>query len=562
MNGIQSLFDSLKWLTAYGMILCALNVVVVLRYAIPIPKSWRWLDFIPGLGMVVAVISVINGDDSILALLLYSSTVILFACTTKRMFKPAKKPMSGKFRLTMTLVCVCGMVPTALAVTSAGEIRYNPVSDLSGLDYSAAFAAMNERLSAEYPFGEWKRIDWNELKREYEPRFAQAEKEHDREAYYKALREYLFSLRDGHVQIANEHLYDDNNVFKQEVGGGFGLSTIRLDNGKVLVNLVLKGSPADKSGIKLGAEIMTWDGMKAQDEYAQTYWSESPVATEGDRVYNQGRFMVRAPVGRTIQVEYINPDETESRTATLTAYDDRFETLKITKPKPKKEDAPVEGEILENGYGYVKIRYFLPGATQSKPEQALEQLLNTFEDRKAKGLVIDLRDNPGGDDSMAARMAGHFVNEEKIYEHVSYFNRNTRKFEISRMETRVVKPKLPRYAGNIAILINHRTASTGEGLPMVLKGLPNVKIVGLTSTNGSFGIVTAPIELRMPEGYVVRLPDGRSLDQDNNIQGDSDFTGQGGVAPDIKVPLDEQTFKMKYIDGQDVELSYAISALQ
>lgn len=560
MNGIQSFFDSFKWLTAYGMILCALNVAVVLRYAVPIQR--RWLDFIPGLGMVVAVISLIAGDSSILALLLYSSTVILFACTAKRMLKPGKKPMSGKFRLTMAMACVCGMVPTALAMTSAGEIRYNPVSDLSGLGYSAAFAAMNERLSAEYPFGEWKRIDWNELKRKYEPRFAQAEREHDRDAYYKALREYLFSLRDGHVQIENEQLYDDNNVFKQEVGGGFGLSTIRLDNGKVLVNLVLKGSPADKSGIKLGAEIVAWDGMKAQDAYARTYWSESPVATEGDRVYNQGRFMVRAPVGKPIQVEFINRDETESRTATLTAYDDRFETLKLTKPKPKKEDAPVEGEILGNGYGYVKIRYFLPGATQSKPEQALEQLLNMFGDRNVKGLVIDLRDNPGGDDSMAARMAGHFVNEEKIYEHVSYFNRNTRKFEINRMETRVVKPKLPRYAGNIAILINHRTASSGEGLPMVLKGLPNVKIVGFTSTNGSFGIVTAPIEIKMPEGYVVRLPDGRSLDRDNNIQGDSDYTGQGGVAPDIKVPLNEHTFKMKYIDGQDVELNDAIAALE
>lgn len=336
MNLIHGIFDSLKWLTGFDKILCLLQVAVVMRYAVPFKKDYRWFEFVPGLGVAVAIISFLNGDTSVLALLVYTSTVILFVCTAKRLFKPAKKPLSGKLRLIMVIVCVCGTIPTLLALTSAGEIRYNPISDLSKMSYSEAFATMNERLSVEYPFGEWKKIDWNGLKNKYEPIFAKAETDHDRDGYYKALREYLFAFRDGHVKIANEKLYDDNKVFKREVGGGFGFSAIRLDNGKVLVNLVLEGSPADKSGIRLGAEIISWDSRKAPEAYAQTSWSENPMATEGDRIYNQGRFMARAPIGKQIQVEFKNRNERDVRIATLEAYDDQYETLKKTKIKLKK----------------------------------------------------------------------------------------------------------------------------------------------------------------------------------------------------------------------------------
>ncbi|MEW9107490.1 S41 family peptidase, partial [Paenibacillus sp.] len=119
----------------------------------------------------------------------------------------------------------------------------------------------------------------------------------------------------------------------------------------------------------------------------------------------------------------------------------------------------------------------------------------------------------------------------------------------------------PIYNGKIAILINSQTISTGEGLPLVLKGLPNVKIIGLTPTNGSFGVVTNAIAINMPEGFTVRLPDGRSLNQHYEIQGDSDYSGNGGVVPDIQIPLNRNTFIAKYVDGIDLELEYAMNVM-
>ncbi|OPH56408.1 hypothetical protein BC351_28360 [Paenibacillus ferrarius] len=562
MSMVGDLFGSLKWFTVYDLLLFAINLILLVWYAVPIQKYVRWLDFLPSAGLLIAIASVLNGDTTILALSLYAVTAILFLCTVKKVIRPVRRIPMPKYRVLRIVLCLFGILSLALSLMLAGESRFNPVSHFSTLSYSQAFVQLNERLSREYPFGDWKKVDWTAMKDKYEPLFQQAEQEKNKDLYYKTLRSYLYSFRDGHVKIMNEKLYDDNQAFKQEVGGGVGLSTIQLDQGKVLVNLLLAGSPAEQSGIQLGAEIISWDGKEASEAYRASYWSENPMATEGDQLQNQGRFMARAPIGKEIQVAFKNKGDNEIKKATLKAYDDNYETLKKTKVKLNKTDAPVEGEVLSNGYGYVKIRYFLPGTTMSNPDKVLGDKLKEFQAKQIKGLIIDVRDNPGGSDDLVTAMAGYLVNKPKFYEYVSYYNRMAGKFEINANETRTIKPVEPYYGGKIAILINQRTGSSGEGLPIAAKGLPNVRIVGFTSTNGSFGVVTSPIQVEMPEGYVLQLPDGRSLNQEKRIQGDSDDKGQGGAIPDIKIPLNEQTFEDKYVRGQDVELNYAIQALE
>lgn len=567
MNVIGTI-DSVKWLTVYELMMCIISLFVLTIYAVPIKKKYyRWFDFLPSAGVLAAIASVLSGDMTLLALIIESLTLLVFLCTIRRLLKPKvwTAPKKKAFRIVRSVICVCGVVPIVFALANAGALRYNPVSDFSDMSYSKAFVAMNERLSREYPFGEWKKIDWNERRSKYEPIFKQAEKDKDFDLYYKTLREYLFSLRDGHIKIVNDNVYDGNTVFKKEVGGGFGLSTVQLDNGKVLVNLVLKNSLAAKSGMKLGAEIVSWDGKTGKEAFDQTAWTENNMATDEAKRFNQGRFMVRAPIGKEVQVEFRNWGESEPTRTKLTAYDDQFETLKKTKIKFTQDDlnsSPVEGEILENGYGYVKIKHFLPNSNATSAEKSLADLLKMFQDRHVKGLIIDLRNNPGGEDQLAANLAGFFVKEMKHYEYVSYYNRYTGKFELNRNEVVKVKPAKPYFDGAVAILINSRTGSSGEGMPIVLKGASNVKIVGFTSTAGSFGIMSSPIEIKMPEGYVIQFPDGRSLNQNKKIQGDADQSGIGGAVPDIKIPLNEDTFKAGVMDGQDVELKYAIEAME
>lgn len=559
MSIIQNIFGSLKWLTVFELLLFILNLVVLIWYAVPIKKYYRWFDYLPSLGVIICIISVIYGDTTYLSLAFYILTALIFLFTVKKVFKPIfsiSAPKHRILRVLRLLLCSTGVILMILAIMSSGEIRYNPTSNLSNMSYSNAFIQMNKRMSIEYPFGDLKKINWNELKDKYEPIFQKAEKDKDKVLYYKTLREYLYSIRDGHIKIMN----DNPDIRKAEVGGSFGISTIQLDDGRVLVDLVLKDSPAEKNGIKLGAEIITWEGKPGNVALKNTSWSDSPVATDSDKLYEQGRFMVRASIEKEVQVKFENMGENKIKEVTLKAYDDNYETLNKTKLKLIKGEDPVEGKILSNGYGYIKIKYFLNTDTSS-PEKVIEDKIKMFQAKKIKGLIIDLRNNPGGDDDIAASIAGHFANENKFYEYVSYYNKYTKKFEINDSETRNIIHSKPYYNGNIVILINNKTGSSGEGMPIILKGSPNIKIVGFTSTNGSFGVITSPIKFKMPDGYIIQVPDGRSLNKDKVIQGDSNYTWQGGSNPDIKIPLTQETFKEKYMNRQDVELNYAIAAL-
>ncbi|WP_334074282.1 S41 family peptidase [Paenibacillus sp. A14] len=561
-----SLFEAYKWLTPYEMVLCAIDLFLLGWYAFPARRPYRWVDFVPSAGVLTSALSLLRGDTTLPALILYGLSGLLFLFTAKRIWAPKRHAPLPKRKRLRAIVraasCLAAMSPIVLALLLAGELRYNPASDFRNLSYSEAFVRLNERLSKEYPFGDRKQVDWEALERKYAPIFREAEKKRDKELYYKALREYLFSFRDGHVKIVNEALYEDNPVFQREAGGGFGIGAVLLDNGQVRVGLLLEGSPAERGGMALGDEIVEWNGRPALDVYQAAAWSENPTATEGDRRMNQGRFMTRAAVGSQVEIEYRSRANNELRKAILQAYEDDYATLKATKAKLKRTDAPIEGRVLDNGYGYIRIRYFLPNDAVPDPAGLFTRIVNDFQNRSVKGLIVDVRDNPGGDDDVAAAIAGHLSAWKRHYEFVSYYSRTTGRFEINAGETRVITPKESGYKGKVAILVNHNTVSSAEGLPLVLKGQPRTVIVGFTSTNGSFGVMSRPIEAKMPEGYLLRFPDGRSLDARYAVQGDSDGQGRGGVSPDIQVPLNEETFAAKYIEGQDVELQAAVEALE
>ncbi|QJD83339.1 S41 family peptidase [Cohnella herbarum] len=560
--------DSIKWLTVYTAFLIVLQLFVLLRYALPIKNQVRAFDFVPSVGVLVALVSLlIVGDASLPALVLYGLTVLQFLLTLQRLFQrkrpwvPSRKPLIRVVRMAIGLL---GVIPISISLMYAGVLRYNPTSEFGELGYAEAFVRMNDRLSREYPFGEWKNIDWRALRNKYEPIFAKADQDSDEAAYYRTLREYLFSFKDGHVKIANENVYDGNNHFYDSVGGGFGISVVKLDNGEVLASFVIPGSPADLGGMKPGAEIVGWNGMTAEEAFERTSWSDANSATIEAIAENKGRFMARAKVGNSVRVEFRNLGEQRLIATKLTAYDDGFETLKRTKPKLTEADlkvSPVESQWLDNGIGYVKIKHLLSSPGVISPTKSVGEAIRGFLEKQVKGLIIDLRNNPGGEDQMAADIAAFFVQERQHYETVSYYNRNSGRFEVNRNEIISVVPREPYYGGKIAILINNRTGSSAEGIPLALDGLPNVTVIGFTPSAASFGIMSSPIEIELPGDLAVHFPDGRSLDEKGRIQGDSNGAGIGGAIPDIRIPLNEDTFRERYLEGRDVELQSAIEAL-
>jgi carboxyl-terminal processing protease len=166
----------------------------------------------------------------------------------------------------------------------------------------------------EYPFGDWKGIDWQGLNAEFRPRIAEAEANNHIKAYYLALRQYTYSFPDGHVSLVG----DDLGLKAEQVGGGYGLAIAGLDDRRVIAHLVLADGPAAKAGLEVGAEILEWNGQPIEPALSQVkiLWSDNPPATNEGLRLQQYRFLVRAPVGAEATIVFQNPASASPVTVT------------------------------------------------------------------------------------------------------------------------------------------------------------------------------------------------------------------------------------------------------
>jgi carboxyl-terminal processing protease len=484
-------------------------------------------------------------------------------------------------RFLVVAISILLIVCTAVAVASCGSSptasTYKPpaAADYSTLTWSKAFAKLNAKFSREYAFTQWKGIDWKALYKKYQPIVARAEAAKDQQAYYLALREYVNSMRDGHASIKP----DDMTVYQAMVGGGFGIIVTKLDTGQVAATWVKDGGPAAAAGVKLGAQIEKWDGKPVKTALAQTSTALSPPQPTNARVvYEQLRFLVRAPVGTDKTVVFKNQGESAIRTATLKAVEDGMETLAITDSrsvlgKGEVPDKFVDQKVLPGNIGYVRVVVELdmpqamPG-DHTPTLQLFRQAINSFVDNNVNGIIVDIRSNSGGSDSMVSEMMSSFYKSKTLYEYQNYLVPATGQFEIWLTDDVTgafdkpgqglyIEPGAKLYTGPVIAIVNNGCISSGEGVAMGIKNLPKGKVVGFYGTNGSFGM--AGDSVKMPGGYEIDWPYGQSLDKNKVVQIDSKG-GKGGVVPNQLIPMTLDN-ALKAASGQDVVLDYGLKEL-
>jgi len=129
------------------------------------------------------------------------------------------------------------------ATTGAGH------GNFSNISFTEAFDSLYINFSTCYPFTYWKAIDRQGLYNEYSLLIEDAQNSNDTSAYKLAVRRFIHSFPDGHVRVQGEF----QDIFFEEIGGGFGLTLIEPDDGSIVVNQVLSGSSAEQEGIEVGA---------------------------------------------------------------------------------------------------------------------------------------------------------------------------------------------------------------------------------------------------------------------------------------------------------------------
>ena len=488
--------------------------------------------------------------------------------------------------LALLILCGClGGNGTDTAADPRIGFTYSDPADYSALAWIDAFKAAHDKFSREYAFGDWKDVDWPGLYSRFLPRIMHAQATGSEKAYYLALHEYVCSISDAHISLAAENAAVPTALGKELVGGGFGMAVAELDDWRVITAAVISDGPADSAGIAAGAEIITWGGQPVKTAIGRidvgavpfkaltgAVGNENPQATLEHYRLEQARLLTRGSVGTSTQVVFKNPGSASSQTATVTAVDDAGQSFSLLNfaQRPDLSDQ-VDYRILPEGYGYVLVRMEFdllnPGAYPIRIFQRFQQVITAFVTAGVPGVIFDLRGNYGGSDQLAADLCGFFYSSPSFYEYQEYYDKRNGQFlRITVNEHGFapfvdhisVNPQTPYFGGPVVVLVNPSTTSSGEGPPMCISRLPNGKVIGFHGTNGSFGMTGG--EIKMPGGYTIQYPFGRSVDQYGVIQLDS-RNGIGGVAPDLRVPKTLENV-LAFAAGTDVELQYAIKYLR
>ncbi len=293
----------------------------------------------------------------------------------------------------------------------------------------------------------------------------------DRELMDAAIRGLLLDL-DPHSAYLEK---DAAEAFSEGTTGaydGIGVEVMQLPDGKVRVIAPIDDTPAAKAGIRAGDVIVSVDGRDL-----------TPADAEGAGP-------LRGPPGSSVVLGVVREGEAQPLQITV-----QRETIRV---------ASVRGRMLEPGYGYIRISAF-----QVETGEDFSRTVQRLQDEaggRLRGLVIDLRSNPGGLLTAAVRVADDLLDKGRIVSTRGRIDANDTEFNATPGDLLDGAP--------VVVLVDAGSASASEVLAGALRDHGRARIVG----SRSFGKGSVQTLLPLGNGDAVKLttaryytPSGRSI---------------------------------------------------
>ena len=322
-----------------------------------------------------------------------------------------------------------------------------------------------------------------------------------------AIKGYIEGLGDPYTEYISK---EDMEEYMEDTKGNFvgiGIYMVQdTEEDKIMVLSPIKGSPAEKAGIKSGDYIIEVDGeeCKAEDMTA---------------ISNK----IKGEEGTTVKLKIQRDNETLD-------FEIKRENVTVN---------PVEGEVLENNIGYIEFSSF--------DENTAEGFKSKFEELKNQGiqsLIIDLRNNGGGIVDEALEIAGYIADKDSV---LLYEVNKDNEEEVKKSENEPII-NMP-----IVILTNENTASSSEILAGALKDLGKAKIVG-TKTYGK-GVIQQILSL--PDGSGIKITSEKYLTPNKTE------INKVGITPDEAVELPDTVKNVLNVERKDdTQLQKAIEMLK
>jgi carboxyl-terminal processing protease len=308
----------------------------------------------------------------------------------------------------------------------------------------------------------------------------------------------IFKELDPWSGLIESHSYHE---MEEELSGGYdglGIALYPLDEG-LFLHAVADGSPADNSGLRIGDIILRADSIDFTDT---THFYSSA--------------QLRGQDGSKTMLTIFRP-------STL----DTFE-VEIVRGRVEFSSVPYAG-MTAGSLLYIRVSDFEAGVSDDVMD-ALDKYLPD-DNSPADGIILDLRDNPGGLLHEAVATADLFLDRGKLI--VGTQGRSFWETEEFRSQDEDFS-----YGRPVAILVNDQTASAAEILAGALKYNDRAILVG-DSTYGK-GLVQG--HLSMPNGEGLRLTISRYYLQGRRFLNDFDFTLNEighGLIPDTVLSFDD-----------------------
>ena len=299
---------------------------------------------------------------------------------------------------------------------------------------------------------------------------------------YGAIDGMLTSL-DPHSSFMKPEDFKELKVETKGSFTGIGIEITLVDRVLTVVSPI-EGTPAYRAGLKANDKILKIDGKSTKNMSLM-----------------EAVKLLRGPKGTKVTVSIYRK-----------GWHDLKDFVLVRDVIPIKS---VKNRMLEDGYGYVRITNF-----QSKTSADLHKALKKLSSKhKLKGLVLDLRNNPGGLLDQAVKVSDTFLSEGLIVYTDGRLKEQQMRFTAHKSGT---EPNYP-----IVVLVNEGSASASEIVAGALQDHKRAIILGMQT----FGKGSVQTIIPLEDGAAVRLttaryytPNGRSIQAK-------------GITPDIIVPF-------------------------
>lgn len=287
----------------------------------------------------------------------------------------------------------------------------------------------------------------------------------------------IFDALDIHSTYYTPEEYHDFETSTSGVFGGTGVHITMRDQ-EVYVISAIEGTPADRAGIKAGDIIVSVDDTDIKG------YSLEKVAD-----------MIRGDIGTRVKLGVKREGEKD-----ILYFDLVREEIKVS---------PVSSRVLEEGVGYLRISSF-NGNTEENVQKALKE----FDEQGVKGIIVDLRNNPGGLLDEVEKVAQHFVPQGPIV-HIQKRNgeRTTYTSDLREQKYRLV------------VLVDGGSASASE----IFAGAVQDTKVGTIVGTQTFGKGTVQSIIPLTNGGAMKLTIAKYLTPNGRV-----IDGEG-IIPDVVV---------------------------